>query len=174
MFCNTFAIGDHSWDPYTIEVNENGVREGEGEYQVVEEEENIEVIRTVRTEDSGYDGCGVPNISLENIEVDNVDSVEQEGMQSRLDRIVEATESYIPHFTATSMSNDLPDCSIAECMRLLKTLPSIELGSELYMLGARLFIKRQYREMFIALEDDDVRVAWLEDELELIKQGKRL
>lgn len=86
---------------------------------------------------------------------------------------MEAAESFVPHFTATSVSNDIPGCTIAECMSLLKTLPSVELGSELYMLGARLFIKRQYREMFIALEDDGVRVAWLEDELELIKQSKR-
>jgi len=55
----------------------------------------------------------------------------------------------------------------------VKNYPSVELGSELYMLGARLFIKRQYREIFIALEEDGVRVAWLEDELELIKEGKR-
>ncbi|KAJ8433509.1 hypothetical protein Cgig2_013426 [Carnegiea gigantea] len=198
MFSNTFATGEHSWDLYALEVNENGGRAGEGEDEAVEEEKNIEVIKNVRAEDSGYDDCGVPNICLENMEVDNVDSVEQdcnkteknlvlrkgkknqqrglstaEGMQSRLDRIVEAAKSCIPHFTATSVSNDLPDCSIAECMRLLKTLPFVELGSELYILGACLFIKQQYREMFIALEEDGMRVAWLEDELELIKEGKR-
>ncbi|KAJ8441402.1 hypothetical protein Cgig2_002361 [Carnegiea gigantea] len=201
MFSNTLATGEHSWDPYALEVNENGGRAEEGEDEAVEEEENIEVIRNVRTEDSEYDDYGVVNISLENIEVDNVDSIEQDGnqkkkkscskegkekptkrikskvgtvasMQSQLDRIVEATESYIPHFTVTSVSNDLPGCSIAECMRLLKTLPFVELGSELYMLGAYLIIEQQYREMFIALEDDAVRVAWLEDELELIKEGK--
>ncbi|KAJ8425557.1 hypothetical protein Cgig2_027533 [Carnegiea gigantea] len=183
MFSNTFAIGEHSWDLYAPEVNENRGREGQREDEAVEEQENVEVIRNVRTEESGYDDCGVPNISLENIEVDNVDSVEQDGkkkkkacsskegkenptkkikskvgtaagIQSQLDRIVEAAESFVPHFTATSMSNDIPGCTIAECMSLLKTLPSVELGSELYMLGARLFIKRQYREMFITLEDD--------------------
>ncbi|KAJ8429758.1 hypothetical protein Cgig2_001255 [Carnegiea gigantea] len=202
MFSNTFATREHSWDPYALEVNENGGTEREREDEAVEEEENVEVIRNVRTKDNGYDDCRVPNISLENIEVDNVDFVEQDGnkkkkassskegkekptkrikskvgtaagIQSRLDRIVEAVESFVPHFTATSVSNDIPGCTIAECMSLLKTLPSVELGSELYMLGARLFIKRQYREMFIALEDDGVRVAWLKDELELIKEGKR-
>ncbi|KAJ8422587.1 hypothetical protein Cgig2_014878 [Carnegiea gigantea] len=185
-----------------LEVNENGGREGEREDEAVEEEENVEVIRNVRIKDSGYDDNGVPNISLENTEVDNVDSVEQDGnkkkkkssskegkekpskrikskvgtaagMQSRLDRIVEAAESFVAHFTVTSVSNGLPGCSIAECISLLKTLPSVELGSELYMLGARLFIKRQYREMFITLEDEGVRVASLEDELELIKEVKR-
>ncbi|KAJ8451423.1 hypothetical protein Cgig2_017814 [Carnegiea gigantea] len=78
IFSNTFAAGEHSWDPYTLEVNESRGMEGEGQDEAVEEEENIEVIRTVRTEDSGYDDCGVPNISLENIKVDNIDSVEQE------------------------------------------------------------------------------------------------
>ncbi|KAJ8449457.1 hypothetical protein Cgig2_002254 [Carnegiea gigantea] len=189
IFSNTFATGEHSWDPYALEVNENGGRAGEGEDETVEDEENIEVIRNVRTKDSGYDDCGVSNISLENIEVNNVDSIDQDGkekptkmikskvgtaasMQIRLDCIVKAAESCVPHFTMTSVSNDLPGYSIAECMHLLKTLPSAELGSELYMLGACLFIKRQYREMFIALEEEDVRVAWLEDKLELIKEGK--
>ncbi|KAJ8440946.1 hypothetical protein Cgig2_020488 [Carnegiea gigantea] len=174
-----------------------GGREKEREDEAVEEEKNVEVIRNVRTEDSGYDDYRVPNVSLKNIEVDNVDFVEQDankkkkassskegkekptkrikskvGIQSRLDRIVEAAESFVPHFTATSVSNDIPGCTITECMNLLKTLPFVELGSELYMLGARLFIKRQYREMFIVLEDNGVRFAWLEDELELIKEGK--
>ena len=144
MFSNTFAIGEHSWDPYTLQVNENGYREGEAEDEAVEEEENIEVTRIVRTEDSGYDDHGVPNISLENIEVENVDSIEQEcnktqkassskegkekptkrikskagtavGMQSRLNSIIEAAKRCVPHFTKTSLSNDIPGCSIAEC-----------------------------------------------------------
>ncbi|KAJ8441742.1 hypothetical protein Cgig2_009171 [Carnegiea gigantea] len=65
MFSNTFVTVEHSWDPYALEVNENGGREGEGDDEAVEEEENIEVIRNIRTKDSGYDDCGVPNISLE-------------------------------------------------------------------------------------------------------------
>ncbi|KAJ8429042.1 hypothetical protein Cgig2_034071 [Carnegiea gigantea] len=166
MFSNTFGT-----------VNKNGRREGEGEDEVLEEEENIEVIRTVRTEDSGYNDCGVPNISLENIKEGKEKPIKRikskvgtaVGMQSRLDPIVEAGESYIPHFIVNSVSNNLPNCSIAECMSLVKILPSIGLRSELYELDARLFIKRQYREICITLEDGDVRVAWLEDELELIK-----
>ena len=58
MFSNTFATGEYSWDPYALEVNENGGRAAEGEDDAVEEEYNIEVIRNVRTEDSGYDDSG--------------------------------------------------------------------------------------------------------------------
>ena len=83
MFSNTFATSEHSWDLYTLEVNENEGREGEGENEAIEEEENIEVIRTVKTKNSGYDDFGVPNISLENIEIDNIDCVEQEGNKTK-------------------------------------------------------------------------------------------
>ncbi|KAJ8448916.1 hypothetical protein Cgig2_030772 [Carnegiea gigantea] len=160
MFPNMCATSKH---PQHLE----GGGEGEGENEAIEEEENIEVIRTVKTKYSGYDDFG-----LENIEIDNIDCVEQEGttadMQSWLDHIEEAAERCVLHFTAMYVSNDLPDCSITKCTSLLKTLPSIELGSELYMLGVRLFIK----EMFFALEDDGISVSWLEDELDLIKEGK--
>ena len=43
---------------------------GKGEDEVVEaveEEENIEVLRNIRTEDSEYDGYEVSNISLETL-----------------------------------------------------------------------------------------------------------
>ena len=41
-------------------------------------------------------------------------------MQSRLDRIMEATESCVSHFTVTPVLNYLPGCNIVECMCLLK------------------------------------------------------
>ncbi|KAJ8429709.1 hypothetical protein Cgig2_004884 [Carnegiea gigantea] len=134
MFSNTFATTEHSWDSYALEVNENGGRKGEREDEIVARRKKYLVLRKEKRIKSKVGTAIV--------------------MQSRLDHIVEATESFVPHFTMPSVSNDLPRCSIVECMSLLKTLPSVELGSELYMLGAHLFIKRQYREMFIALEDD--------------------
>ncbi|KAJ8424234.1 hypothetical protein Cgig2_007460 [Carnegiea gigantea] len=146
MFSTIFTKGEHSWDSYTLEVNENGGREGEGEDGVVEEEENIEVIRTVRTEDNGYDDCGILNIRLENIEVDNDDSIGQEGNKKK--------KAY--------SSKDGKEKPIKRIKSKVGTAA-----------GARLFIKRQYRETLIALEDNSVRVAWLEDGLELIKQAKR-
>jgi len=75
-FPDTFATGEHSWDPYALEVHENRGKEGEGEDEAIKEDENIEVIRNVKTEDGGSDGCGVLNIRLENIEVDNINSIE--------------------------------------------------------------------------------------------------
>jgi len=83
MFSNKFATGKHSWDPYALEINENEGRQGEGGDEVVEEEENIEVIRNVRTEDSGYDDCRVLDISLENIKVDNIDSIKQDSNKTK-------------------------------------------------------------------------------------------
>ena len=64
------------------------------------------------------------------------------GMQCRLYRIVDVMESFVPPWVATTsrIGVDPPRYNIAECLGLLKSLP-IELGSELYTLGASLFIK---------------------------------
>ncbi|GKV20547.1 hypothetical protein SLEP1_g30648 [Rubroshorea leprosula] len=56
-------------------------------------------------------------------------------------------------------------CSIAECMTLLSSLPGVEPCDELYMLGTRLFMKREYKEMSDALKNSDVQLDWLKEEL---------
>ncbi|KAJ8428404.1 LOW QUALITY PROTEIN: hypothetical protein Cgig2_033885 [Carnegiea gigantea] len=131
-----------------------------------------------KVEDNGHDH-GETNTSLEDIEVDNIIPIEKEhnkkekkllegnektvvpnkskvgaaiGMQHRLNRIVDVVESFVPPWVATTsrIGVDPPGCNIMECLGLLKSL-AIELGSEL--------------DMFVVLGDDEVRVAWLEDQL---------
>ncbi|XP_020100006.1 L10-interacting MYB domain-containing protein-like isoform X3 [Ananas comosus] len=89
-------------------------------------------------------------------------------MHKELERIRNAVESYNSQATCsvTSRKTDYPGCGIMECMGLLETIPEVEIGGELYMLGTRLFIKRDYREMFVALKRPDVQLLWLKQELE--------
>ncbi|KAJ8444281.1 hypothetical protein Cgig2_029694 [Carnegiea gigantea] len=183
MFTNTCATSKHSWDPYTLQVNEEG--------EVVEKKDNIEGVILIKIKYSGHDDYGGTNLSLENIEIETVNVVEQKGkkkqkkssstegtgkatkknkskvstasyIQSQLDCTMEAVERCVSYFSATSISSDLPGM-----YRFAQKL--FHRGSGLYVLDARLFIKKQYNEMFIALEDDDVRVSWLEYEVRLIK-----
>uniref|UniRef100_A0A6V7QYE8 Myb/SANT-like domain-containing protein n=1 Tax=Ananas comosus var. bracteatus TaxID=296719 RepID=A0A6V7QYE8_ANACO len=90
------------------------------------------------------------------------------GRREQLERIRNAVESYNSQATCsvTSRKTDYPGCGIMECMGLLETIPGVEIGGELYMLGTRLFIKRDYREMFVALKRPDVQLLWLKQELE--------
>ncbi|GLU09476.1 hypothetical protein SLE2022_334220 [Rubroshorea leprosula] len=89
-------------------------------------------------------------------------------MQRQLNHFCDAVESYNSHASLTESSKknyDSPGSSIADCMGILKNLPGVEVGGELYMLGTRLFMKRDYREMFACIPTADVKLSWLKQEL---------
>ena len=56
---------------------------------------------------------------------------------------------------------DLPGCSIFEVMNVLRGIPGIIKGDELFMKAADTFTKRENREMFVALQEPEIQVAWL-------------
>ena len=69
MFSKTFATSEHSWDPYTSQVIEGGGQEEAKENRegpIDEEDEDIEH----KNEET--------NVSLEDIEVENVIPIEKE------------------------------------------------------------------------------------------------
>ncbi|GLU08756.1 hypothetical protein SLE2022_256470 [Rubroshorea leprosula] len=88
--------------------------------------------------------------------------------KSKLDHTCASVKGYHSQssLTKTSRKTDPPRCSILECMTLLRNLPGLEQGTELFMLGTRLFIKQDYREMFVSLQRADTQLAWLKQELE--------
>ncbi|XP_022969742.1 L10-interacting MYB domain-containing protein-like [Cucurbita maxima] len=54
---------------------------------------------------------------------------------------------------------DLPGCSTLEVMETLRGLPGIVEGDELYMKAADILIKRENREMFVALRKQEQRAS---------------
>ncbi|GLT26481.1 hypothetical protein SLA2020_015430 [Shorea laevis] len=85
-------------------------------------------------------------------------------MQRQLDRLCDAVESYTQaSITESSMKNyqAAPTDSVGECMDMLMTLPGVEDGDELFMLGTRLFVKREYRNMFRSIKSANSKIAWL-------------
>ncbi|GKU98567.1 hypothetical protein SLEP1_g11557 [Rubroshorea leprosula] len=88
--------------------------------------------------------------------------------KSKLDHTCASVKGYHSQSSLTKISRktDPPRCSILECMTLLRNLPGLEQGTELFMLGTRLFIKQDYREMFVSLQRADTQLAWLKQELE--------
>lgn len=56
----------------------------------------------------------------------------------------------------------MPNYSIGECIQCLDGMEEIEQGSSLYMFALDLFLKREYREIFLELKEPSVRVAWLQ------------
>lgn len=80
-------------------------------------------------------------------------------MCKQINRICDVVET---RSSATSyLRLDKPGCSIDEVMELLGGIPECPPLSELYMAGTRLFLKRENREMFTALPNPIVKVAWL-------------
>ncbi|GLU09065.1 hypothetical protein SLE2022_259420 [Rubroshorea leprosula] len=84
-------------------------------------------------------------------------------MQRQLDRLCDAVESFI---STSLIESSKKNHSIAKCMDVLLTLPGVEDGSELYMLGTRLFMKQEYRAMFNSIKSVNSKISWLKQELE--------
>ncbi|XAR65893.1 hypothetical protein NMG60_11011887 [Bertholletia excelsa] len=52
--------------------------------------------------------------------------------------------------------------SIGECIMCLDGMEEIEQGSELYLFALDIFLKKEYREIFLQLKKSSVRMAWLQ------------
>ncbi|XP_024043708.1 L10-interacting MYB domain-containing protein-like [Citrus clementina] len=52
-------------------------------------------------------------------------------------------------------------CSIAEVMEVLHSMPEIKIKSELYLNATKIFLKKENREMFVAIKNRDVQIEWL-------------
>ncbi|GLT47165.1 hypothetical protein SLA2020_208780 [Shorea laevis] len=93
-------------------------------------------------------------------------------IQRQLDRLCDAIESYTQaSITESSRKNyqDTSTDSVGECMDMLMTLPGIEDGDELFILGIRLFVKREYKNMFRSIKSSNSKISWLKQELETDK-----
>ncbi|GKV35532.1 hypothetical protein SLEP1_g43788 [Rubroshorea leprosula] len=89
-------------------------------------------------------------------------------MQKQLNRLCDAVESYTTTTLSDSSKKNYETYldTTEECMEMLLTLPGVEDGNELFMLGTRLFAKREYRNMFRSIKSVNSKLAWLQQELE--------
>ncbi|XP_027336030.1 L10-interacting MYB domain-containing protein isoform X2 [Abrus precatorius] len=52
--------------------------------------------------------------------------------------------------------------SIGECIECLDRMEEIEQGSDMYMFALDLFLKQEYREIFLQLKKPNLRISWLQ------------
>ena len=52
--------------------------------------------------------------------------------------------------------------SIGECIECLDRTEEIEQGSDLYLFALDVFLKQEYREIFLQLKKPNLRVSWLQ------------
>lgn len=51
---------------------------------------------------------------------------------------------------------------IGECIESLDAMEEVEQGSDLYLFALDMFLKREYREIFLELKKPSLRIAWLQ------------
>lgn len=52
--------------------------------------------------------------------------------------------------------------NIGECIECLDGMEEVEQGSDLYLFALDIFLKKEYREIFLQLKKPSVRIAWLQ------------
>lgn len=52
--------------------------------------------------------------------------------------------------------------SIGECIECLDGMEEVEQGSDLYLFALDIFLKKEYREIFLQLKKPSIRIAWLQ------------
>ena len=63
---------------------------------------------------------------------------------------------------AGSSSESKRSYSIGECIECLDRMEEIEQGSDLYMFALDVFLKQEYREIFLQLKKPNLRISWLQ------------
>ncbi|GLT38437.1 hypothetical protein SLA2020_126880 [Shorea laevis] len=88
-------------------------------------------------------------------------------MHRQLTHLCDVVESYASASLSESSKKNYETsaASIRECMELLLTLPGVKDGDEFFMLGTRLFVKQENREMFMSIKSATSKIAWLNQEL---------
>ncbi|GAV79738.1 hypothetical protein CFOL_v3_23201 [Cephalotus follicularis] len=79
-------------------------------------------------------------------------------MSLGIERLITAYEA-----RTTTKSDADRASSIGACMELLNVMPGVPPGGELWCFATRLFMNKNKREMFLAL-NDDLRLVWLNNE----------
>lgn len=64
--------------------------------------------------------------------------------------------------SAVSSTEGKRNYSIGECIECLDRMEEIEQGSDLYMFALDVFLKQEYREIFLQLKTPNLRISWLQ------------
>ena len=170
LFKYVVVIGEGSWVPSMGFVPNDGKGGPSNEYagkdnNIYFQEENVNI------EPNNFDW-------LENIEIDidNCTPIEpthdngrkrklsiwkQDGAAIRLSKQLNHLCQVVETRPSIIIRNGENGSSIAEVMEVLHNMPEIEIKSELYLNATKIFLKKENRDMFIAIKNRDVQIEWL-------------
>ncbi|KAM6584143.1 hypothetical protein CsatB_011145 [Cannabis sativa] len=79
-------------------------------------------------------------------------------------RLVEVVEFGSRSNEISNVDSETSNSSIPDVIKVLNSLPGIEIGSNLYFFATRLFIVKEKREIFLSLENPNLKLDWLKYE----------
>ncbi|XP_034197623.1 L10-interacting MYB domain-containing protein-like [Prunus dulcis] len=166
MFLNVTATGKHSWAP------SSGVLPIESDDDVNQLEVNSDWNESVPIETTQTTNNVPKKRTNQSLEIQDNNEKKGKGggkiggaakLSLQIERLVEVVES---RSIGTSMANIVSQgTSIAEVMKDVATLPGAERGSKLWWFATKLFCAQEKREMFVVMEDRDLKLQFLNHEL---------
>lgn len=80
-------------------------------------------------------------------------------LSQQIDQLIEVVEKKSK--STIVKQDDSSSCSIAKVMRMVKGLPGMQIGSDLWFFTTRLFFIKEKREMFCTMEEPELKLEWL-------------
>uniref|UniRef100_A0A2N9GD09 Myb/SANT-like domain-containing protein n=1 Tax=Fagus sylvatica TaxID=28930 RepID=A0A2N9GD09_FAGSY len=163
MFKDTAATGNLAWAPSSgvlpsdLETPEEGLGDASGDLSSPDDDEVETPSLTQPTQDKGK-----KRVSISSLHGKRKKGGAATMLTHQLSRICEAVE------LRNSASLMEPRSSIRDVMERVCTLDGAEKGSDLYLMAARIFQKREKREMFVVMGEPHLQLKFLKDEAELL------
>ncbi|TXG66756.1 hypothetical protein EZV62_008031 [Acer yangbiense] len=152
LFRDVATTGEGSWAPFM------GFIPNDGEYiNEIDKMNGIEI--NINKNLDNTDGDGTPEITPESTLQGNLRK-RKENFQAKEGYVVTLSKQLDRLCDSVDGKND--ESSIAKVIEMLHDIPEIERGSELFMKAVRLFLKKENREMFVALKDHNLQIMLLE------------
>ncbi|KAI3445218.1 hypothetical protein Pfo_001883 [Paulownia fortunei] len=154
LFKEGYATGKNAWAPSEGSLPNDST----GPYPEVQVEEPNKAAKPNQTKNGVGDTAGVRRHKRARDEFPppkhsrKVSSAVN--MDMYLDRICETVEAMGARSENT----------MQECINILNEICEVPKGSELYLFACRLFLKKEQRDLFIALGNSELRFLWLQDE----------
>lgn len=80
-------------------------------------------------------------------------------ISQQIERLVEAVENRSS--TLINLQKEMNGCSIAEAMKIVESIPGVEIGGNIWLFATQLLIRKEKREMLATMKEPQIMLNWL-------------
>ncbi|KAK0598702.1 hypothetical protein LWI29_037169 [Acer saccharum] len=160
MFMNITSTGEYAWAP------SSGVLPSK-DCQILDDDQVIpfDVNNLIQIKSEDGEGLEKEN-NKRNLEEDDKQAIKKKKskkmvvksgkvggapkLSQQIDRLIDAVES-----------KKEANFGISEVMKLIESLPGVEIGSDLWLFSTHLFLAKEKREMFSIMKNPEIMLKWL-------------